>query len=103
MTHHPLVSKICERYGGGFFSLSSSKGGEGRGEEADYFKLKSPHPNLSPLERGEGEEKVSLVRIIGEPTSPNEAAALAEEDKYQFQRWARETRLMPLRFAKMVP
>jgi hypothetical protein len=30
----------------------------------------------------------SLVRIIGEPTTPNEAATLAEDDKYQFQWWA---------------
>jgi hypothetical protein len=30
----------------------------------------------------------STVRIIGEPTTPNEAATLAEEDKYQFQWWA---------------
>jgi hypothetical protein len=30
----------------------------------------------------------SHVRIIGEPTTPNEAATLAEEDKYQFQWWA---------------
>jgi hypothetical protein len=30
----------------------------------------------------------SLVRIIGEPTTPNEAATLAEEDKFQFQWWA---------------
>jgi hypothetical protein len=30
----------------------------------------------------------SLVRIIGEPTTPNEAATLADEDKYQFQWWA---------------
>jgi hypothetical protein len=27
----------------------------------------------------------SIVRIIGEPTTPNEAATLAEVDKYQFQ------------------
>jgi hypothetical protein len=27
----------------------------------------------------------SLVRIIGEPTTPNEAATLAEEDKYQLR------------------
>jgi len=33
-------------------------------------------------------ESVSLVRIIGEPTTPNEAATLAEEDKFQFQWWA---------------
>ena len=31
---------------------------------------------------------ISLVRIIGEPTTPNEAATLAEEDKFQFQWWA---------------
>lgn len=29
----------------------------------------------------------SLVRIIGEPTTPNEAGILAEQDKYQFQWW----------------
>jgi site-specific DNA-methyltransferase (adenine-specific) len=34
------------------------------------------------------EPSVSLVRIIGEPTTPNEAATLAEEDKFQFQWWA---------------
>ena len=32
--------------------------------------------------------EISLVRIIGEPTTPNEAATLAEDDKYQFQWWA---------------
>jgi hypothetical protein len=31
---------------------------------------------------------VSLVCIIGEPTTPNATATLAEEDKYQFQWWA---------------
>ena len=31
---------------------------------------------------------ISIVRIIGEPTTPNEAATLAEEDKFQFQWWA---------------
>lgn len=31
-------------------------------------------------------ENISLVRIIGEPTTPNEAATLAEEDKFQW--WA---------------
>jgi hypothetical protein len=30
----------------------------------------------------------SLVRIIAEPTTPNEAATLAAEDKFQFQWWA---------------
>ena len=54
-----------------------------------------PHPG--PLPPGEGEAvaaptasdtAVCLVRIIGEPTTPNEAATLAEEVKYQFQWWA---------------
>lgn len=31
---------------------------------------------------------VHIVRIIGEPTTPNEAGTLAEEDKFQFQWWA---------------
>jgi site-specific DNA-methyltransferase (adenine-specific) len=35
-----------------------------------------------------GQENASLVRIIGEPTTPNEAATLAEQDKFQFQWWA---------------
>jgi len=41
-----------------------------------------PNPNKLTL------PVVSLVRIIGEPTTPNEAATLAEDDKYQFQWWA---------------
>lgn len=54
-----------------------------------------PHP--SPLPPGEGESStahsashagISLVRIIGEPTTPIEAATLAGEDKFQFQWWA---------------
>ena len=33
-------------------------------------------------------ENVHLVRIIGEPTTPNEAGLLADQDKFQFQWWA---------------
>jgi len=33
-------------------------------------------------------EDTRVVRIIGEPTTPNEAATLAEQDKFQFQWWA---------------
>jgi DNA modification methylase len=50
----------------------------------------TPSPT-SPPKDGDAVERVpteSLVRIIGEPTTPNEAATLAEEDKYQFQWWA---------------
>ena len=37
-----------------FFSLSSTKGGEGRGEEADYSSSNPLAPALAPLGRGEG-------------------------------------------------
>jgi DNA modification methylase len=39
-------------------------------------------------EIGNRKSEISLVRIIGEPTTPNEAATLAGDDKYQFQWWA---------------
>jgi site-specific DNA-methyltransferase (adenine-specific) len=42
--------------------------------------LRTPHSEMG--------DTVSLVRIIGEPTTPNEATTLAEDDKYQFQWWA---------------
>jgi hypothetical protein len=53
-----------------------------------------PLPGPLPASQGEGNESarpnagISLVRIIGEPTTPNEASVLAEQDKYQFQWWA---------------
>jgi site-specific DNA-methyltransferase (adenine-specific) len=44
------------------------------------------------LPRGQADQQVSptesVVRIIGEPTTPNEASVLAEQDKFQFQWWA---------------
>jgi hypothetical protein len=43
---------------------------------------------LAAAEDGRTPGDISLVRIIGEPTTPNEAATLAEEDKFQFQWWA---------------
>jgi len=51
--------------------------------QRNHWQIKHP---LSPL-RGRG-RRARFVRIIGEPTTPNEAATLAEEDKYQFQWWA---------------
>jgi DNA modification methylase len=35
-----------------------------------------------------GPEVIQSYRVIGEPVTPSEAAALAAEDKYQFQWWA---------------
>ncbi len=54
-----------------------------RGESPD-----GAHGVTRPTESIEMGSRTSLVRIIGEPTTPNEAATLAEEDKYQFQWWA---------------
>ena len=49
----------------------------------------APLPNPLPASQGEGAAPaVQVVRIIGEPVTPNEAATLAEQDKYQFQWWA---------------
>ena len=45
----------------------------------------SSHKDGDAVERVPTE---SIVRIIGEPTTPNEAATLAEDDKYKFQWWA---------------
>ena len=36
------------------FSLASPKGGEGRGEEAQCFQFKSPHPSPLPVWAGRG-------------------------------------------------
>jgi hypothetical protein len=47
--------------------------------------LRTPH---SAIEESETGSRTSTVRIIGEPTTPNEASVLAEDDKYQFQWWA---------------
>jgi DNA modification methylase len=37
---------------------------------------------------GVAEGSATVVRVIGEPVSPADAAKLAEDDKYQFQWWA---------------
>jgi len=50
-----IVSLLCERFGEPL-SLSSPKGGEGRGEEADYFETQIPSPRPSPRLGGAREE-----------------------------------------------
>jgi hypothetical protein len=70
------VGRVCP-------SAPPSDSTQRRGEDT------TPYPN----ERRAGTDapylqETSLVRIIGEPTTPNEAATLAEEDKFQFQWWA---------------
>jgi hypothetical protein len=70
---------------------------ESGGARASRPSRPASSPNASSVTSGETPEdatgtvalpNVSLVRIIGEPTTPNEAATLAEDDKYQFQWWA---------------
>jgi hypothetical protein len=64
-----------------FFSLSSPKGGEGRGEEANGGRPQGPlTPTLSPFGRGEGVPAAAvsiLLRLVGDPAAlrANEAAA----------------------------
>ncbi|HVU27041.1 MAG TPA: hypothetical protein VHG71_04815 [Verrucomicrobiae bacterium] len=43
-----------------FFSLAPF-GGEGRGEGANLFELKSPHPDPLPIGRGEGMNRLQTI------------------------------------------
>jgi hypothetical protein len=56
------------------------------------FVSGSSSDGRAALPRGQADQQVSptesIVRIIGEPTTPADAAKLAEDDKYQFQWWA---------------
>ena len=78
-----IKNRLQDTYGSRLKFVSGSAPGRagsplpaaGRGESSD-----GAHGVTRPTE--------SLVRIIGEPTTPNEAATLAEDDKYQFQWWA---------------
>jgi hypothetical protein len=50
-----------------FFSLASPAGGEGRGEEAKYFQIKSTHL-CPPRLGGEKESRRTAQRAIPHPT-----------------------------------
>jgi len=71
-----IVALLCERFGEPVFSLSSQKGGEDRGEEADYFRVQIPSPQPSPRLGGE-REKNSICFSF--PT-PQRLAAATEKD-----------------------
>jgi len=70
-----IVSLLCKRFGEPI-SLSSPKGGEGRGEEADYFETQIPSPQPSPRLGGEREENGLCFAF---PT-PQRIAAATEAD-----------------------
>ncbi len=82
-----IKNRLQDTYGGRIKFVSSSS----RREEA-LTEIRSSKSEVredqSGLTSAATEKGGSLVRIIGEPTTPNEAATLAEEDKFQFQWWA---------------
>jgi len=70
-----IVALLCERFGEPT-SLSSPKGGEGRGEEANYFETQIPSPRPSPRSGGAREENGVYFAF---PT-PQRIARLTEAD-----------------------
>jgi hypothetical protein len=88
-----IKNRLQDTYGSRmkFVSGTPSESSRSRREEAQTSKsaLRTPHSAIDQsLVASTPTENISLVRIIGEPPSPNEAATLAEDDKYQFQWWA---------------
>jgi N-glycosylase/DNA lyase len=71
-----IVALLCERFGEPVFSLSSQKGGEGRGEEANCFRIQIPSPQPSPRLGGEREKIESCFAF---PT-PQRIAAVSEAE-----------------------
>jgi site-specific DNA-methyltransferase (adenine-specific) len=54
------------------------------GYNLQFVSASTPEQMVS----GVAEGGATIVRVIGEPVSPEDAAKLAEDDKYQFQWWA---------------
>jgi DNA modification methylase len=77
-----IKNRLQDTYGSRMKFVSSSS----RRESAHSSPSAGDQSGLTSA--ATGQENASLVRIIGEPTTPNEAATLAEEDKFQFQWWA---------------
>jgi NACHT-associated inactive Restriction Endonuclease 1/DNA methylase len=62
--------------------------GETNAQESPSAPLPTTRASSAAREARALPEHVSLVHVIGEPTTPADAAKLADEDKYQFQWWA---------------
>jgi site-specific DNA-methyltransferase (adenine-specific) len=77
-----IKNRLQDTYGSRMKFVSSSS----RRESAHSSPSAGDQSGLTSA--ATGQENASLVRIIGEPTTPNEAATLAEQDKFQFQWWA---------------
>jgi len=54
------------------------------GYNLQFVSASTPEQMVSCVAEG----GAAVVRVIGEPVSPEDAAKLAEDDKYQFQWWA---------------
>ena len=55
------------------------------GYNLQFVSASTPEQMVSGVAEG---SNTTVVRVIGEPVSPEDAAKLAEDDKYQFQWWA---------------
>ncbi len=55
------------------------------GYNLQFVSASTPEQIVSGVAEG---SNTTVVRVIGEPVSPEDAAKLAEDDKYQFQWWA---------------
>jgi site-specific DNA-methyltransferase (adenine-specific) len=55
------------------------------GYNLKFVSASTPEQMVSSVAEG---SNTTVVRVIGEPVSPEDAAKLAEDDKYQFQWWA---------------
>jgi site-specific DNA-methyltransferase (adenine-specific) len=80
-----IKNRLQDTYGSRLKFVSGSESRSSRREEA---QTSPPEKSQSLVTSAATKENISLVRIIGEPTTPNEAATLAEQDKFQFQWWA---------------
>jgi DNA modification methylase len=80
-----IKNRLQDTYGSRMKFVSGSESRSSRREEA---QTSPPEKSQSLVTSAATKENISLVRIIGEPTTPNEAATLAEQDKFQFQWWA---------------
>ena len=87
-----IKNRLQDTYGSRLKFVSGPESRSSRREEAQTSKSeignRKSEIDQSLVTSAATGDKVSLVRIIGEPTTPNEADTLAEEDKYQFQWWA---------------
>ena len=78
-----IKNRLLDTYGSRMKFVSGSAPSSGR----DAFHG-VPDSEIKDRDAVESVPTESIVRIIGEPVTPNEAYILAEQDKSQFQWWA---------------